>query len=76
MWVVMALVIYFWPWVLGAAAVILLGLWIHSLANLARAAAAERRDQRAAIIARADQQHQWVLAGDNRGVYGEHPPAV
>jgi integrase len=36
---------------------------MRSLANLARAAAAERRAQPAAIIARADQQHALVLAG-------------
>ena len=33
------------------------------------AAAAERR-RFAAIAARADQQHAWVLAGDPRGTYG------
>jgi hypothetical protein len=26
--------------------------------------------ERAAIAARADQQHRWVVAGDERGVYG------
>jgi hypothetical protein len=30
----------------------------------------------AAIIARADQQHAWVLAGDPRGAYGDYPPAA
>jgi hypothetical protein len=33
----------------------------------AEAAAARRR---AAMAARADQQHAWVLQGDERGVYG------
>ena len=33
------------------------------------AVAAERR-RFAAIVARADQQHAWVLAGDPRGTYG------
>jgi len=31
---------------------------------------AEQR-RHAAIAARADQQHQWVLAGDPRGTYGD-----
>jgi hypothetical protein len=31
---------------------------------------------RAALIARADEQHAWVLAGDVRGVYGDYPPAA
>ena len=40
-------------------------------------AAAERRAQRAAIIAGADQQHAAVLAGDELlGVYLRYPPAV
>jgi hypothetical protein len=34
-----------------------------------------REDKRAALVARADQQHAWVLAGDDRGVYGEFTPA-
>ena len=33
------------------------------------AVAAERR-RRAAIAARADEQHAWVLTGDLRGTYG------
>jgi hypothetical protein len=33
-----------------------------------------RRRAQAAIVARADQQHAWVLAGDDRGIYGEYPP--
>jgi len=29
------------------------------------------RAGQAALVSRADQQHNWVLAGDDRGVYGE-----
>ena len=32
----------------------------------------ERREH-AALVARADQQ-QWVLAGNDRGIYGDDPP--
>jgi hypothetical protein len=35
-----------------------------------QAAAAAERSKFAAIAARADQQHEWVLAGDPRGTYG------
>ena len=35
----------------------------------------ERR-RLAGIVARADQQHAWVTAGDERGVYGEYPAAT
>jgi len=30
--------------------------------------------ERAALIARADEQHAWVLKGDDRGIYGDYPP--
>jgi hypothetical protein len=30
--------------------------------------------KRAAVAHRADTQHTWVLAGDERGTYGEYPP--
>ena len=32
---------------------------------------ADREAEHAAIAARADQQHAWVLAGDDRGVVSE-----
>jgi hypothetical protein len=34
----------------------------------------ERYEKRAGLVARADQQHAWVLAGDARGVYGDYTP--
>ena len=33
-----------------------------------------RHEDRAALVARADQQHEWVLAGDERGTYGDYTP--
>jgi hypothetical protein len=36
----------------------------------------ERYIKRAALAARADQQHGWVLAGDDRGVCRDYPPQV
>jgi len=27
-----------------------------------------------AVAARVDQQHAWVLAGDDRGIYGDYVP--
>jgi hypothetical protein len=44
--------------------------------SLARAAGAEQSvAARAAIISRVD-RHAQVLAGDQRGIYGNYPPAV
>jgi len=37
--------------------------------------AAELEAERVAIVARPDQQHAWVLAGDERGTYGAFPLA-
>jgi membrane protein YqaA with SNARE-associated domain len=37
--------------------------------------AVERRCRDAEICARADRQHAQVLAGDDRGIYGQYLPA-
>ena len=65
-----AVIVKFIWWILGAAA--LVGLFF-----LVRAVVRENRKRRdayarycAAIAARADQQHQWVMRGDDRGIYG------
>ena len=36
-----------------------------------RSRVAAHQAGQAALVSRADQQHAWVLAGDDRGVYGE-----
>jgi hypothetical protein len=66
---------YFW-WIIAIAAVAAL-VWMAQRAfhEIAAAEAAEARRQ-AAVAKRADQQHRWVIAGDERGVYGAYPPAV
>lgn len=67
---VIGFVVMFW-WVFailfGIALLIAVG-WYVSRRLDARDAA------RAAIIARADEQHALILAGDDRGIYGEWPP--
>jgi ABC-type Fe3+-siderophore transport system permease subunit len=69
-------VVKFWAWiaaVLGAVMVFGLLLWL--IFYLERRTDA-RENARLAIVARADQQHAWVLAGDDRGMYGRYPPAA
>jgi len=68
--VLIAIVIKFIWWILGALA--LVGLFV-----VARAVVRENHKRRdaharycAQVAARADQQHHWVLQGDARGVYG------
>lgn len=46
--------------------------WLERREQRRGAAAAER----AAIAARADEQNAQVLAGDERGMYGDWPPDV
>lgn len=63
-------------WLVALAAVYVaayVGWWWY---RQQRAAEAATQREHAAIAARADQQHAWVMAGDPRGVYGDYPPIV
>jgi nitrate/nitrite transporter NarK len=72
---------YFW-WIAAIAAVVALAWMARAAfrsieateAEDAQRAQAEARRQ-AAVARRADRQHRWALAGDERGVYGAYPPA-
>jgi hypothetical protein len=55
----------------GAAVLFGLLLWLAFHAGR-RVDARERA--RLALAARADQQHGWVLADDDRGIYGDYVP--
>jgi hypothetical protein len=65
---------YFWRIIAVAAVVGFVWMAERAFREIAAAEAAEARRQ-AAVVKRADQQHAWVMAGDNRGVYGQYPPA-
>jgi hypothetical protein len=41
-----------------------------------RVQAARSAHRRAELLARADIQHRWVMAGDPRGTYGRYTPAA
>jgi ABC-type Fe3+-siderophore transport system permease subunit len=67
-------IVKLWVWiavVLGAAVVFGLLLW---LAFCAARWVDAREHARIAIAARADAQHALVLAGDDRGIYGDYVP--
>jgi hypothetical protein len=70
-----ALIIKLIWWILGAIA--LVGLFCVVRAQLRAARALREADARrfAQLAARAEQQHRWVLRGDERGIYGEYPVA-
>jgi lysylphosphatidylglycerol synthetase-like protein (DUF2156 family) len=65
-----AIIVKFIWWILGAAALIGLFFVVRSLVRASRKRADEHSRRCAAIAARADQQHNWVLQGDDRGIYG------
>lgn len=68
-------IVKFWAWiaaVLGGLMVFGLLLWLTFYVERRVDA---REETRAALVARADQQHAWVLAGDDRGIYGQYTPS-
>lgn len=75
------LVVKYWVWIAVAAAVVvtLVLLWKFTgwldrhLERRERRREAERL-KLAAVARRADEQHAWTLAGDDRGIYGNYPP--
>lgn len=66
----------YWPVILAAVVVVEVGVVAWWAYTLHLAAVEQTARERAAIAARADEQHAQVLAGDERGVYGDYPPAV
>jgi hypothetical protein len=69
---VVALIIKFIWWIIGAAVLVGLVYLIRAIlrANARqRATLAQRMNE---LAARADQQHNWVMQGDDRGIYGPH----
>ena len=68
--VIIALIIKFFWWIVGALALVALFFVVRAIVreNGKRRAAHDRYC--AQLSARAEQQHNWVLQGDDRGVYG------
>lgn len=71
---IMGLLVAYWPWVVGFVLIVFGVRMIVRAADSARVRADEKRAKDAAIVARADRQHQQVMAGNMAGVYGEYPP--
>jgi cellobiose-specific phosphotransferase system component IIC len=67
---VIGLIIKFIWWIVGALALVAVCYVIRAVVRQANAAATARNQRMAAIAARADQQHNWVMQGDDRGTYG------
>ena len=67
---IIGLIIKFIWWILGALAIVVAFVIVRALVERHLAAAAELARARAETVTRADQQHAWVLTGDDRGIYG------
>lgn len=70
-----ALIIKLIWWILGAIALAALFFVVRAQLRAARARREADAHHVAQLAARAEQQHRWVLRGDERGTYGEYPPA-
>ena len=67
-------IVKFWVWIAAVlGALMTFGLLVWLTFYVERRVDA-REEMRAALVARADQQHAWALAGDDRGVYGDYVP--
>jgi hypothetical protein len=67
---IVGLIIKFIWWIIGAAALVGLFYLIRAILRAKarqRAVLAQRMNE---IAARADKQHNWVMQGDDRGIYG------
>jgi hypothetical protein len=70
-----ALIIKLIWWILGAIALFMLFRLVRRQLRVARDRTEANARRAARLAARADQQHRWVLCGDERGIYGEYPVA-
>jgi len=57
-------------WIFGTAVLVGLYFVVRAIVRESRRRADLAAAHRAALAARADQQHNWVLQGDGRGIYG------
>lgn len=73
---VTGLAVMYWQWVLAAIVIVLLVKAIPPAYREFQRERAAEQSRLQSLIHRADQQHQWVSAGDARGVYGAFPPAI
>lgn len=67
---IVGLIIKFIWWIIGAAALVGLFYLVRAILRAdarQRAALAQQMNE---LAARADQQHDWVMQGDDRGIYG------
>jgi hypothetical protein len=72
--IVFGLIARYWIWALAIVGGIILFAGLAWLSFYLARRVDKRYAERAALVARADQQNAWVLAGDYRSIYGEYTP--
>jgi hypothetical protein len=70
--VLWGLIVTFRWWLLVVAGALVLFVGLLWLAFYTAWRVGDQYAERAALVARADQQHAWILAGDDRGIYGDY----
>jgi fatty acid desaturase len=65
-WIIVKLI---W-WIVGAAVLVGVFFLVRTIVRESNRRAELDAAYRRAVAARADQQHNWVLRGDDRGIYG------
>jgi cytochrome b subunit of formate dehydrogenase len=71
---VVGFVVTYWWLILLVVVVAVAGVAVWAVLTRQGSAIERTRREYAALVARADQQHAWVLAGDDRGIYGDYAP--
>jgi hypothetical protein len=73
--VVVALAVKFW-WLIAAAVGMFCAVhWTRRAVDRHVERVEAERRRLAGLVARADQQHNWTMQGDPRGMFGEFPAA-
>jgi uncharacterized membrane protein len=72
---VVGFIVKFWWWIAAAIGAVVLFVALLAGAFYWARRVDEREAKRAELVARADQQHVWVCANDDRGIYGDYPPS-
>jgi hypothetical protein len=65
-------VVKFWWLILLLSAVAAAGFWLWCVVTRQDAELERQHREHVALVARGDEQQAWVLAGDDRGIYGEY----
>jgi hypothetical protein len=69
-------VVTVWAVIVGSVSVAVGVRWAHRVGDRRAERIEAQRRRLAGLAAQADEQHHLVMQGDERGVYGEFPPAA